>query len=66
MHFNKLAELYEELEETASGNKIREILADFFKEVSKDDIKVISYLTLGQIASDYQSVVLNLAEKMVL
>ena len=66
MDFDKLANIYEELENTASGNKIREILANFFKEVSKDDIKIISYLTLGQIASDYQSVVLNLAEKMVL
>ncbi|MBT5342871.1 hypothetical protein HOL59_04755, partial [Candidatus Woesearchaeota archaeon] len=66
MDFSKLADIYEELEETASGNKIREILAEFFKEIPKDEIRIISYLTLGQIASDYQSVVLNMAEKMAL
>ncbi|MBT4805251.1 hypothetical protein HON71_03700, partial [Candidatus Woesearchaeota archaeon] len=46
MDFSKLADIYEELEETASGNKIREILAEFFKEIPKDEIRIISYLTL--------------------
>ncbi len=66
MDFQKLAELYEELEKTSSGNAMREILAKFFKSVPEDDIAVISYLTLGQIASDYENVVLGMAEKSVL
>lgn len=66
MDFQKLADLYEELEKTSSGNKMREILAEFFKKVSEDDIAIISYLTLGQIASEYQGVVLGLAEKSAL
>ncbi|MDO8511430.1 MAG: ATP-dependent DNA ligase [Nanoarchaeota archaeon] len=66
MDFQKLADLYEELEHTSSGNKMREILAEFFKKVPEDDIAVISYLTLGQITSDYEGVVLGMAEKSVL
>ena len=66
MDFQKLADLYEELEQTASGNKMREILAEFFKKVPEDDIAVISYLTLGQIASAYEGLVLGMAEKSAL
>jgi DNA ligase 1 len=66
MDFEKLVKVYEELEKTPSGNKMREILAEFFKTVPKDDIRLVSYLMLGQIASDYESVVLGLAEKSVL
>lgn len=66
MDFQKLADLYEELEKTASGNKMREILSEFFKTVPTDDIAMISYLTLGQIASDYDELVMGMAEKSVL
>jgi DNA ligase-1 len=66
MEFQKLAELYEQLEKTSSGNSMREILADFFKQVPVDDIAMISYLTLGQIASDYDGLILRMADKSVL
>ncbi|MEK6853427.1 MAG: ATP-dependent DNA ligase [Nanoarchaeota archaeon] len=66
MDFQKLVDLYQEMENTSSGNKIREILSGFFKEVPAEDIKVISYLTLGRIASEYEDVVLGLAEKSIL
>ncbi|PIN76811.1 hypothetical protein COV17_00990 [Candidatus Woesearchaeota archaeon CG10_big_fil_rev_8_21_14_0_10_36_11] len=66
MEFDKLVDVYEELEKTASGNQMREILSDFFKKVPKEDIALVSYLTLGQIASEYESAVLGLAEKTVL
>jgi DNA ligase 1 len=66
MDFQKLVDVYEELEQTSSGNTMREILADFFKKVPKDDIAMISYLTLGTIASEYESKVLGMADKSVL
>ena len=66
MHFEKLVTIYEELENTASGNKMREILSEFFKEVPSENLKIITYLTLGQISSDYESVVLGIAEKTIL
>ena len=66
MDFEKLVEVYEKLENTSSGNEIRDILASFFKKVPTDDIAMISYLTLGKLGSDYENVVLGLAEKSVL
>ena len=66
MDFQKLVDVYEELEKTSSGNAMREILADFFKTVPLDDMAIVSYLTLGQIASAYDDVVLGLADKTVL
>ena len=66
MDFDKLVDVYEELEKTSSGNEIREILAEFFKKVPKDHLAMITYLTLGQISSDYESKVLGLAETSIL
>ncbi len=65
MDFLKLAELYEELEKTASGNKMREILAAFFTTVPAEDIGVIAYLTLGSIAPSSDDVNLGMADKSV-
>jgi DNA ligase-1 len=64
--FSRLADVYEELEKTSSGNRLREILSSFFKSIPKDEIERVSYLTLGQIASDYADVNLGVADKMVL
>ncbi|MBU0470796.1 MAG: ATP-dependent DNA ligase [Nanoarchaeota archaeon] len=66
MDFQKLADLYEELENTSSGNAMREILSKFFKEVPPEDIAMVAYLTLGQIDSEYEGLVLGMAEKSVL
>ena len=48
MDFDKLVAVYEELEKTASGNQMREILSEFFKKVSAEEISTIAYLTLGR------------------
>ena len=66
MDFLQLAELYEELEKTSSGNKMREILAGFFKKVPAEDIAVVAYLTLGSIAPSSEEVNLGMADKSVL
>ncbi len=66
MNFEKLVKVYEELEQTASGNRMREILSDFFKKVPKEEIGIVAYLTLGTITSEYEGKVLGLAEKTAL
>ncbi len=66
MDFQTLVDVYEELENTSSGNDMREILAKFFTKVPKEEIAVITYLTLGQISSDYEGEVLGLAEKTII
>ncbi len=66
MDFQKLVAVFEELEQTASGNKMREILAEFLKTIPAEDIAVVSYLLQGSIASEYAAVVLGIADKSVL
>ncbi len=66
MDFAKLVVVYEKLEGISSGNEMREVLSDFFKTVPKEDIAVVSYLTLGKMGAEYESIVLGLAEKSVL
>jgi len=66
MDFQKLVELYEELEQTSSGNKMRELLSDFFKKVPPGEIGLVTYLTLGRLASEFDDVLLGMAEKSVL
>ncbi len=66
MEFQKLVEILNELEKTSSGNAMREILAEFLVKVPVDDIAVVCYLILGQISSEYEAVVLGIADKSVL
>ena len=66
LKFSKLAEIYEQLEKTSSSNKMRELLSAFLKKVPTSDIESVSYLTLGQIASEFSDINLGLADKMVL
>ena len=66
MDFLTLANLFEQLEKTSSGNTMREILAEYLQKVSPEHIGVIWYLTLGKIASDYEDVDMGMADKSVL
>jgi len=65
MLFSKFSQYLERLEKTASRLEITAILKELFKETSKDEIKEVVYLSLGILAPNYESVLLNLAEKMV-
>lgn len=66
MEFQKLVSIFQELEATSSGNQMREILSHFLKQVPKEEIDLVSYLILGQIASQYRDINLGMAEKMVI
>ncbi|MBW2977702.1 ATP-dependent DNA ligase [Candidatus Woesearchaeota archaeon] len=63
--FSRLTKIYEQLEVITSGNKIREILSNFFKKVPKTDIASVAYLTLGVIEAEYKKTDLGLADKMI-
>lgn len=65
MRFSELAHLYEKLENTSSYIAMKEILSNFFKKVSKEELEQVAYLSLGQIASQYADVNLGMADKMV-
>ncbi|MBW3018685.1 ATP-dependent DNA ligase [Candidatus Woesearchaeota archaeon] len=66
MKFSQVAKVYEQLESISSGNKMREVLASLLKKASKSEIKDIAYLTLGNIGSAYENIVIGMADKMVL
>ncbi len=66
MTFQKLANYFQKLEETASRNKMTEILAQLLKESGADEIDKICYLSLGQLAPLYAGIEFNLAEKMMI
>ena len=65
MNFEKLVIVFEQLEKTASGNEMREILSTFLKTVPVEDIDIVCYLSLGRLAAEYEDVILGLAEKSV-
>jgi DNA ligase-1 len=65
MLFSKFSQYLEKLEKTPSRLEITAILKDLFKETSAFEIKEVTYLSLGILAPNYESILLNLAEKMV-
>ena len=64
MRFLKLVNVFEELEQITSGNKIRKILAGFFKKVNAEIVS-IAYMTLGKIDAEHKNTDLGLADTMV-
>ncbi len=66
MKFSELSEYLEKLEKTASRLEITSILTDLFKKTDSGEIQKTVYLTLGVLAPNYEGVLLNLAEKMVI
>ncbi len=66
MKFKELASYLEKLEKTTSRLEITKILTDLFKITDSNEIDKIVYLSLGILAPNYEGILLNLAEKMML
>lgn len=66
MEFRELAIYLERLEKTASRLEITRILTELFKKADTGEIDKVVYLSLGILAPNYEGVLLNLAEKMML
>ncbi len=66
MQFTQLSIYLEKLEKTSSRLEITRILSELFKESSASEIAKTVYLSLGTLAPNYESIILNLAEKMVI
>ncbi len=66
MKFEELANFLEKLERTSSRIEITKILTELFKKTDSSEIDKVVYLSLGTLAPNYESVILSLAEKMVL
>lgn len=65
MKFLKLAKYLKDLEDTASRIEITKILSNLFKEAEIKEIDKVVYLLLGRLAPRYESVVFNIADKMM-
>lgn len=65
MLFSELSFYLSRLEQTSSRNEITVILADLFKKLDADEIKMTSYLLIGTVAPSYEGIVFNVADKMV-
>ncbi|MFN7088879.1 MAG: DNA ligase, partial [Candidatus Paceibacteria bacterium] len=65
MKFQKLAQVFWELEQTSSSLKMIDILADFFSEIRAEDARIAANLLRGEIAPAYTGLELGLAEKLV-
>lgn len=66
MEFSTLVSFFERLEETASQIEMTEILAELFGKASEDDIAIVCYFVLGDIAPGYAEVDLGLGDKTVI
>lgn len=66
MKFSELSLYLQKLEKTSSRLEITAILSDLFKNTEAGEIRKVVYLSLGTLAPNYEGVILNLAEKMVL
>ncbi|MFC1649452.1 ATP-dependent DNA ligase [Patescibacteria group bacterium] len=65
MKFRELALYLEKLEKTSSRITITKILADLFGKVPNNQINMTVNMLLGRLAPNYQNVVFNLADKMI-
>ncbi len=66
MKFKELASYLDKLENTPKRLEITSILSDLFKKSSDSEIDKITYLSLGTLAPNYESIILNIAEKMMI
>ncbi len=66
MDLTTFAGYLDKLEKTASRLEITQILSNLLKEASSSEIDKAVYLSLGVLAPNYEGVILNLAEKMML
>jgi len=63
--FTKLAEYFEQLENTSSRLSLINILAKLFSEVELADICQVVYLIQGRVAPFYQPIEIGMSEKLV-
>ncbi len=66
MRYGVLADAYERLEATTKRLEMTDILVALFREVPKEEIDRVVYLTQGRVFPDYAGIELGLAEKLAI
>src|SRR5919199_5172326 len=66
MNFARLAQCFDQLEETSSRNRMVEIIADLFREVEQpDEAAKIVYLGQGRLVPPFEPLEFGVGEAMV-
>ncbi len=66
MQFNSLASIFDRLESTSSRLEMTDILSDFIKTVSPNELRQIVYLSVGRLHPEFYPQELGMADKLVL
>ncbi len=66
MKIGEFAKYLERLTKTSSRIEITKILADLFKKLSKEEVDLAVYMSLGILAPSFRGVVFNIAERMMI
>jgi DNA ligase-1 len=64
VEYARLAQAYQQLEETSARLKLIEVLAELFRATPKPLLRKVVYLCQGKIAPDFAGVEMGLAEKL--
>lgn len=65
MLYDKLAELYSELEKTSKNLDKTQLIADFLKKAPSKELKDIVFLIGGSVSPDYEEFEIGVGEKLV-
>jgi len=65
MLFLKLAEVFEKLGSTTKRLKMFEILSDFFKKISKNEVDEVIYFCQERLLPPFKGIKIDMADKMV-
>src|SRR5690242_14965660 len=63
--FSRVAEAFEQLEQTSSRKQLTTILADLLRQVDGDAIAEVTYLLQGRVAPLYEPVEFGLGERSI-
>ncbi len=66
MKFSELVTYLKKLEDTSSQNAMIGILSRLFRDAGPEEIGIICYFLVGQIAAGYEEVTLDMGEKKVI
>ncbi len=66
MRYAALVDAYERLEATTKRLEMTDVLVSLFREVPKEELERVVYLTQGRVFPDYAGIELGLAEKLAI
>lgn len=65
MQFNQLTHFFNEISQTSSRTAITQKLAELFSEATAEEVKIITYLSLGSLRPPYEGTQFSLAERSI-